>query len=240
MTKSAIKSILSLMGYTVRKNAIGDNDIRELQLLLTNVGKPVIMDVGAHYGETARAYAKAFPSAAIYSFEPFPKSFGALKSNSADYPNAILLNKGLSDVAGKLRFNANVGDPTNSLLELDGRASQTWNNSGLRESGSLECDFTTIDQFLTEYQLDRIHLLKIDVQGAEYRVLQGAREAIDRGLISNVFFELIVGPTYVGQWSPGQYFSFLENCGFRLHGLYNFAFGQDRNIIQLDALFTRP
>ena len=81
-------------------------------------------------------------------------------------------------------------------------------------------------------------MLKLDVQGAEYKVLLGAADALAGGLIDIVYMEIILMPTYQMQWTLSQYLSFFDNHDMRLFGLYNFNYicGQLR---QLDALFVR-
>lgn len=236
MIRDVIQAAAGRAGYRIKRKAVGDDYLQELVWQVGDVSRPMIFDVGAHRGETAMAFTKAFPGAQLYCFEPFPESFDVLKANAEVYPDARLLNAGLSDATGTQVLNVNAGSPTNSLLELDSQASQTWNHEGLKPQGKVECQFYALDDFVCQHQIERIDLLKIDVQGAEYRVLEGASQTMATGRIRAIYLEIIVGPTYVGQWGLGRYLSYLEEKGFRVAGLYNFAYGVRRGLIQLDAL----
>jgi len=236
MLREMLQSAAGRAGYRIKRKAIGDDYLQELIWQVGNVPQPIIFDVGAHRGETAHIFTEAFPDAQLYCFEPFAESFAVLKNNQPSYPRANLINAGLSDVSGVLQFNVNMGSPTNSLLALDSRASQTWTHAGLTPSRQEACQFYALDDYLTQQGIEQIDLLKIDVQGAEYRVLQGGANALKAGRVRVLYLEIIIGPTYVGQWGMGQYLSYLENLGFRVMGLYNFAYGAQRELIQLDAL----
>lgn len=56
--------------------------------LLAGREKPVIIDAGAHHGETALAYLNRLPDARLFCFEPFPDSFIKLKTALAGQPAA--------------------------------------------------------------------------------------------------------------------------------------------------------
>lgn len=236
MLREILQSVAGRAGYRIKRKEVGDDYLQELVWQVGGAARPVIFDVGAHRGETARTFTQAFPDADLYCFEPFAESFAVLKDHKSAYPRANLINAGLSDSSGVQQFNVNVGSPTNSLLVLDSRAPKTWNHQGLAPSRQETCQFYSLDDFLTQRGIERIDLLKIDVQGAEYRVLQGGASSLAAGRVRVLYLEIILGPTYVGQWGMGQYLSYLESLGFRVAGLYNFAYGAQRELIQLDAL----
>lgn len=238
MLKEIVQSVIGRFGYRIMRKQVGDDYIQALTLLVSDTTQPVIFDVGAHRGETARTFTHNFPDADLYCFEPFADSFKVLNEHKSAYPRANLVNAGLSDSSGVQQFNVNVGSPTNSLLPLDRRASKTWGQVGLTPSKQVACQFYTLDDFLMQRDIDRIDLLKIDVQGAEYLVLQGGASSLAAGHVRAVYLEIILGPTYVGQWKMSDYLGYLERMGFRLVGLYNFMYGAQRELIQLDALFV--
>ena len=102
---------------------------------------------------------------------------------------------------------------------------------------NIVCRFSTLDTFLAEMDIRRIDLLKLDVQGAEYRVLEGGANALVAGLIDVIYMELILMPTYKEQRSLAYYLQFLERNGMKLFGLYNLSHIRGR-IRQLDAIFV--
>jgi hypothetical protein len=80
--------------------------------------------------------------------------------------------------------------------------------------------------------------LKIDVQGAEYRVLKGAEQSLRANRIRNIYMEIIIGETYAGQIQFGDYLNLMDSFGYRLHGFFNLEHGTERQLIQLDGLFS--
>ncbi len=210
-----------------------------LKGLLRGRVRPVLFDVGAHFGETHAGFARNFPDARIYCFEPFPDSFARLAENVADRADSRAFNIGFSDRPGAQEFHANRASPTNSLLELDSRAPETWEMPGLLGERKVNCRFETIDAFMEAQGIARIDLLKLDVQGAEYRVLAGAERALGEGRIDAIYMEIITGPTYVEQWPLERYLAYLHERGFELFGFFNLAYRSDHYLMQLDALFRR-
>lgn len=239
MIKDALRAGLRALGYDLRRFTPGADSFHEIALLLAGSRRPVIFDVGAHHGETAQRFISAFPDAALYCFEPFPDSYRELSKNAAGYKDAILEAFGFSDQPGAQEFYSNQSSPTNSLLRLAPMAAETWRNDSLRPSSSVRCEFATIDCYLAEKGISSVDLLKLDVQGAEYRVLRGADRSLREGRIRNIYLEIIVGRTYEGQKSLGEYLSLLDSFGFRVQGLFNFEHGPNRELIQLDGLFSR-
>src|SRR6266478_2356524 len=84
--KRAIRRLLLRRGlriYSVNKFALDvESDVRKFF-----AGEfRTIFDVGANTGQSALRFAEAFPSSDIYSFEPVPDTFAALKRNTANNP----------------------------------------------------------------------------------------------------------------------------------------------------------
>lgn len=239
MIRRTLKKVVRTLGYDLTRFGPGSDSLNELSALLSRVARPVVFDVGAHHGQTARTFAAAFPHAELYCFEPFPDSFAELERNSQSYPRARLEPLGFADSSGRQEFYCNESSPTNSLLQLDSRAATVWGNSGLSPTRRVACDFDTLDSYLDRNDIKCVDLLKLDVQGAEYKVLQGAERAMRANRIRNVYLEIIIGETYVGQHSLGDYLNLFDSLGFRVQGLFNFEHGEERQLIQLDGLFSR-
>jgi hypothetical protein len=78
--------------------------------------------------------------------------------------------------------------------------------------------------------------LKLDVQGAEFQVLTGARQSLERQRIRLVYMELILCPTYQGQHELHDYLRFLGSLGYELLDLFN-PERNGRQLIQADGIF---
>ena len=84
------------------------------------------------------------------------------------------MTKGLSNKSGIGQMNVNKSVDTNSLLSSK-KLGATSDNS-CETIGTLNIDFITIDDFCYENRINQIDILKIDVQGSELKVLQGAKK----------------------------------------------------------------
>lgn len=114
-----------------------------------------ILDLGAHYGDTAIYYNAKYPNATIIAVEPEPVNFARLQNNVASFKNIIPVN-------------CAVG-PVNSSVTLF-RGQNGLGNSIKRRKldfGSIEVIQKTIDTILKEQEIEKVDLLKFDIEGAE-------------------------------------------------------------------------
>jgi FkbM family methyltransferase len=235
--KTLIKAALEKLGYSIRK--IKDLDGTSSQHIIKKIFNAddviTIFDVGAHIGQSATFYKSTFKNSNIYSFEPFQNSFEILKRlNLTDFKP---YNLGLSDEKGVESFYSNKGSPTNSLLSLSLSAKETWGGiEGLSQVERVDCEFTTLDDFYDENSVEFIDFLKIDVQGAEFRVLKGAHKALYEKRIGVIQLEVILGDTYTGQKTPGYYIGLLEKYDYKLAYVSDFSF-TNGELVQFDLFF---
>lgn len=134
----------------------------------------IIFDIGANIGQTAfnilQKQTKKGLKPIVYAFEPFPGTFEKFRVNLGLNPeiNRIhALNLGLSNQKGVLHM-ANQG--ANS-----GAFRMTANTQN-----SISVPVTSLDEFVTEHQIPRIDFIKIDVEGYELHVLEGAMKSIGK------------------------------------------------------------
>lgn len=194
-----------------------------------------IFDVGAHHGQSARKYAGMFPNAKIYSFEPFPESFAILSALEIDRLTPVDL--GLSSEERTETFQVNAGSATNSLLPLSENAKTTWGgNKGLEALEEVACRFTTLDAFMVREGLKRIDFMKLDVQGAEFKVLEGAKATLGAQRIGLIQMEIILGDTYAEQKPFSYYLDQLAHHGYRLRMVSDLVVVEGQ-LVQMDAFF---
>jgi hypothetical protein len=68
--------------------------------------------------------------------------------------------------------------------------------------------------------LSKVDVLKIDTEGADFRVLQGAQGMLAKGAIDAIMTEVFFVPTYKGQASLDEMAAFLKTFGFRIFNIY--------------------
>jgi FkbM family methyltransferase len=144
-------------------------------------GGGVLMDVGANVGDWSR-HALAMADAAnrqvsVYAFEPCSATCSILRHRLSTAANVEVVPLALSAVEGDADFFSNgAGLGTNSLNAVSGPISE-------------RVRLTTLDRFLHERNIERVAMLKIDTEGLDFDVLQGAQEALADGRIDLVQFE---------------------------------------------------
>lgn len=156
-------------------------DGAELDPAIALLCKPgdVAFDVGANLGEWAVPLARITGAGgAVFSFEPVAVLADAvrrsLRINGA--VRAQVIEAAVADQAGKARMNVTMEKGGDGAL------------SSLTDAGGVEVDVVTIDGVVAERHIERLDLLKIDVEGAEPQVLAGAAGTIGR-LKPKIVFE---------------------------------------------------
>jgi FkbM family methyltransferase len=192
---------------------------------IINMSEPVIFDVGAHRGESVAFMKKLFPLASIYSFEPDPDSFDVLSSKPIE--GASFFNLAFSDADGTASFYRNKISHTNSLLKvnLHSKDSIAISKSVIENdkeyltglNNEVKVATAQLDTFIRQHAIEKIDLLKIDVQGAECCVLSGGQAALQK--TSVVVLEINFFDYYERQTSFLDVEKILVPLGFRMFSI---------------------
>jgi FkbM family methyltransferase len=132
----------------------------------------VVFDVGANIGLTTAIFAQFAPDGKIHSFEPSPEAFPCLEETVRvnGFTNVVLHQLGLGAVPGKLSFVDDPNSASASHLAID--------DTG-RRGTSLTVDVETVDGIVERDRIDRLDLIKIDVEGFDLDVVEGAVTTIE-------------------------------------------------------------
>ena len=136
--------------------------LKEIQ---NDIFNGVAIDVGANIGNHSVFFSKFFKK--VYSFEPNPKTFKLLEINSKLSNNIYVKKIGLSNkevISNLLENKSNIGGSklTNEKSEK-----------------TITIKLTTLDQEINSIK-EKINLLKIDVEGHEFEVIQGSKDTIKK------------------------------------------------------------
>ncbi|MGW8767442.1 FkbM family methyltransferase [Streptomyces sp. NPDC055815] len=171
--------------------------------------EPLILDIGANIGLFTLFALQRWPGAKVLSFEPAPDVFDTLRRNVEHlhgahphnlalgdtdqtreltyYPNYTMMSGFDADLeTDKVLASAFITSVADSLdgelreefiLEAEGLVDDC-----LDERQLVRCDVRRLETFARGDGIDRVDLLKVDVEGFELRVLQGIGDALWPGI----------------------------------------------------------
>jgi FkbM family methyltransferase len=174
-----------------------------------------VVDIGCHKGLVLDWLLKACPNGRFYAFEPLPDLHRLLTRKYANRPSIHLSNIALSSSRGCARFYVDVDAPARSGFHSRGADSQA------KRLQSIKVPTDTLDAVLDGV---RPHFIKIDVEGAEFRVLQGGQNLIRQSRPIIVFEHGIGGADFYGN-SPEETFDLLNGLGLQLSLMTDFLAG---------------
>jgi FkbM family methyltransferase len=188
----------------------GRYEPQETALLLRLLGPgATFVDVGANWGYFSLLGASLVgPGGRVVSLEPDPRLFALLEANVRrnDLQQVTACQVAAADTAGTLR-----------LAGFD-EAGGNWGLSRLAGGDGathFEVAARPIDELLDEQNVDRVDLLKMDIEGAEDLALRGMREGLRRGRYRRVLLE--VHPTLLAERgrSVSEVLGLLRDAGYR-------------------------
>ena len=145
----------------------------------------IIFDVGANIGGYSKAVSDIFKDKSkIFSFEPSKKTFDLFLENTKNCNNIIPNNFGFSDkVYNQILFTNSEGSGLASVYQ------RNLEHFGIKMDKTEEIKLTTIDTYCAENKIERIHFLKLDIEGHELSALNGAKKMIIDKKIDFIQFE---------------------------------------------------
>ena len=179
--KSIALFILKIFDYYHNKKIIFF-----LQKKITHIN--ILLDIGAHKGESVNFFINNFSVNSIYSFEPSLNNYNKLKKNIINY------NKKFKKINFKI-YNYGFGEKKTDLIlnQTAESSSSTFNKININSKyynkklfylksnkGSFSAEtlskLDTLDNFFKENKISSVDLIKIDTAGYEYFVLKGLVE----------------------------------------------------------------
>jgi len=237
--KEVLKNLFKKLGYRiVNLNSIERDPFKDQVRLISN-NPTAIFDVGACTGEVSIHYNNLFSNSIIYCFEPYLPSFHILKEKTSSRKNIKCFNLALSNTSGEQNFHVNKFYATNSILATHADSAKNWNEEALFTLEEIKISSITLDDFVILHEIDKIDILKLDTQGTEFQIIEGASQSIRENKISLIYMEIILMPTYQEQKNLDEILLLLRNMGFSLYNFYNYSYTNAGELRQVDAIFTR-
>ncbi len=134
---------------------------------IEKINKGTVLDVGGFIGDSCLLFRDVFPDSPLYSFECLPENIELFKKTIElnQLQNIHLIEKALSDTIGKAYISNQSS--ASSLCE-----------SEVEQCVAVETD--TLDNYLDSLAIGNISMIKVDIEGAEQKFLEGAKKTIEK------------------------------------------------------------
>jgi|HubBroStandDraft_1064217.scaffolds.fasta_scaffold00328_16 FkbM family methyltransferase len=189
-----------------------------------------VVDIGAAYGDFTRMAARFAPAAQFLMFEPLGEYEASLGRVQADLPNSHLVQAAAAEAPGRMTINVHDDLVGSSLM-------YEWEEASNVNGRPREVPLTTVDLEVARLGSPADIWVKIDVQGAELKVLAGAEATLRRTALLVV--ETTLFSTFADGPLAGDVVAFMAARGFVLYDIAGFLYRPlDGALMQLDLAFV--
>ncbi len=175
---------LSGMGVLNFHNQKVSGELNFKKFVLEKYNPKVIFDVGCNEGKYLSSFLNT--NILVHCFEPHPVTFKKLTQNFSQHRNLIINKTGLSNQQEEtiIYDYADANGSSHASLFKD-------NITRVHKRDSIETKVVmdTLDNYVQKHLIKSIDLLKIDTEGNEIFVLQGAKKSLESGIIKLIQFE---------------------------------------------------
>lgn len=211
-----VRFILEPWDSTVKQQRVSGDFYRdEFSALRRLIGDgDTVFDLGANIGLHATLFSRwVGKNGNVFAFEPVPDTAWQLRETLAlnRCSNVEVFELAILDKTSTAEMN--IFDPKYAA----------WNSFGkpkygeVEPSGAIKVPVQTLDTFCKEKQIKRINFLKIDVEGFEKSVLQGARGLLKTNKIDALSFEISQIPLEGSGVKPKEIFDALDAHGYEAY-----------------------
>jgi FkbM family methyltransferase len=236
--RKGIKTLLNRLGYDIQRLHPASDPTCQLLASLDRFGVDLVFDVGANAGQFASRLRTMGFGGEIVSFEPLSSAFMALSEAARQDTHWIVHPRcAIGDRDGEISINIAANSVSSSVLPMMDAHLAAAEDS--RYIGAESVPVHRLDSVASRYLSTSARpFLKIDTQGFEWQVLDGAEQVLPR--MYGVLCELSLVPLYEGQRLWRDVIERLETEGFTLWSLQKgFVDPRDGRTLQLDAVFVR-
>jgi FkbM family methyltransferase len=166
-----------------------------------------VIDIGAHAGYYTLIAARAVgDKGKVFAFEPEPSNYQLLLKNIQlnNHHNVTPVQKAVSDITAGIKL----------FLAEDASGHSTVSDNSQQKA--IQVDSTTLDDYFAN-RIQQIHIMKIDVEGAENAVLQGMSNIIRSNQELIIFTEFCPDALRRAGCVPTEYLKKLADYGFAIY-----------------------
>ena len=219
------------------KNPVKEVFLKRRVLLLDHYGIDLVLDVGANTGRYGREMRKHGYKGGIVSFEPLNEALIKLKEKAAEDPLWVVEECALGDREGEMLINISGNSVSSSILEMLPIIPEVVPRAAY--VGTQKIRVKPLDAVFPKYWNSTSSVfLKIDTQGYEKRVLEGAMDSLRH--IKGIQLEVSLVPLYEGETLLHEILPYALDLDYTLMsiepGFHDSATGR---LFQADLIFFK-
>jgi FkbM family methyltransferase len=235
--KRFAKEQFPVFGIDVVRFTPQHHSLARRKALFDTYGISLVIDVGAHTGLYVKELRRLGYSGRVISYEPLSASYLTLQKKAQRDPFWDTYNCALGEATGQAKINISRNSYSSSLLEM--MPSHVGAAPGSEYAGQELVDIVTLDSVFDSVRKPSDHTyLKIDTQGYEDRVLNGAEKALYD--IDTIQLEMSIVPLYDAALLFDEMNRRLSQLGYRLVGIETgFTDDTTGELLQFDGIYHR-
>lgn len=236
--KHILRKLIRSCGYELSRLSSDTNSSIQLLKSLQRFDIDLVIDIGANAGQFASTLRFFGYNGRIISFEPLPDVYRVLTAAAGqDHGWDVHSRCAIGDTDGEIDINVSGNSISSSILPM--LAAHSTAAVGSAYIGAERVPVHRLDSVASDYvQASSNFFIKIDTQGFEWQVLDGAGEMLKQA--KGLMCELSLVPLYEGQHLWMEILPRLEAEGFTLWAIQKgFTDPQDGRGLQIDVIFFR-
>jgi FkbM family methyltransferase len=156
--------------------------------LLGLKGLNCVVDVGANHGDFSLAATAHNPAARILLFEPLPSLQSELECRGRPFPGWQIDRRALGEVESTMDLQLVEGQDDIGTLAAFSESYIEATGTAQTRIYTTPCKVTTLDIALNQHKIEKVDLLKIDVEGYEFELLAGATRCLQ--FVDSIIIEI--------------------------------------------------
>lgn len=237
MLKDEVKKVINNLGFELRRYTIQGSEYCRLKHFFTYHKVDLVLDVGANIGQYAKSIRQLGYSGKIVSIEPLSTAYSQLQAvSSNDSLWEIAPRCAIGNEEGEIAINIAANSMSSSALNmLDSHVNAAPQSM---YCGLEKVKLSRLDSLARRYVMQdtKSVFLKIDVQGLEKQVIEGATQILP--LVKGIQIELSLVPLYQDELTFTDMLKFMEGIGYELHAVIpGFTDLKTGRLLQMDGIF---
>ncbi|MDY6868003.1 MAG: FkbM family methyltransferase [Chloroflexota bacterium] len=236
--KKLTKKVIHSLGYDLHRLNMNTKPEYQIFQSMKKFEIDLVLDIGANEGQFSSEIRSVGYKGQIFSFEPLSEAHKKITQTARrDKSWTVHPRCAIGDYDGNVEINISGNSFSSSVLPMTNAHSSVAKNSAY--IGSEKVPIARLDSVAPKYisSTSRV-FIKIDTQGFEWQVLDGASETLKNA--QGVLCEMSLVPLYEGQYLWMDILKRLENEGFTLWALQRgFTDMNNGRTLQMDGLFFR-